>query len=147
MWDEHVPERFCEQDQELSLHRAVGLPQDTLAGTFAEPQVALAGSGVGRGVGRGVGAGAGGWVVAGGAAASVVLVVGGTVAGGLVTGGVLPVGDVPPPPHDERRTASRTADERFISRPRQEGDPFRFRTRTTSEGSKRPGPLELPPSG
>jgi hypothetical protein len=60
LWDEHVPERFCEQLHDWSLHRAVGFPHETLAGTFADPHVALGGSGVGRGVGLGVGAGAGG---------------------------------------------------------------------------------------
>jgi hypothetical protein len=113
LWEEHVPERLPEQLHVWSLQRAVGLPHDTLAGTFAEPHVALAGSGVGRGVGRGVGAGAGGCVVAGGAAASVVDVVGGVVAGGLVVGGLLAVVGELPPPHDARNAARITALDRF----------------------------------
>ena len=53
-------------------------------------------------------------MVGGGTAASVVVVVGGSVAGGFVVGGLLEVGELPPPPHEDRATAKSTADVRFI---------------------------------
>lgn len=45
--DEHVPDRFCEQDHEPSRHWAVGRPHDALDGTAPPLQVGLVGEGAG----------------------------------------------------------------------------------------------------
>lgn len=102
-----MPERFPEQLHVWSLQRAVGLPHETLAGTFAFPQVALA---AGVAVGRGVGVGAG---------ASVVVVVGGgrvvvVVGGAAATGGLFTVGDPPPPPQEPSSRDRTTAADLFM---------------------------------
>jgi hypothetical protein len=107
--DEQVPERFCEQLHVWSLQRAVGLPHETLAGTFTDPQVALAGVGAGRGVGVGTGARV---VVGGGGSVVVVVVVGGAAATG---GWSFAVGDPPPPPQEPSSRDRATAAERFMA--------------------------------